>query len=408
VRGPELRSHRGREQRRRARRNPRQCRPWHLRGAGVKLLGKGAELTSVGRVELAAGSDGLVRGVTVTAGGITVSGQNATIDAVRIADATIDGLTLAPGASATVSRSEISGSGRYAARAFDAASLQLDATVISGGNGPGLWAQCADGCDCTSDFTVTVSSTVIRNTKVVGMSLVGVTATLDNVEISAGSVDSGFRPGGGLSVSGCSMLDASGVRVIDNTHFGILVDDSSAHFRLTADGVGLVVSNNLRGIWAQNIGLSGQQSLTVDGATVTNNIGIGIGVDGQSLGATLTNCTVRDTTMTALPVLVRGVSAEAENVGDGLNWLGTSQMTVDGLTVSGSARASVLIDGPVAPGSSLARVTLEGNDVALGILQQNLAQGDTQPQIGAATPALTTSASELLSIPVPLGIPPEI
>jgi hypothetical protein len=169
----------------------------------------------------------------------------------------------------------------------------------------------------------------------------------------------------------------------------------------------LEVSNNLRGIWGQHISQTVSETLIVEGATVTNNTGIGLGIDDTSLGVTVTSCVVRDTSMVALPVLVGGVSAGAENVGDGVNWFGASQMAVDGLTVSGSARASLLIDGPVAPNSSLAHVTLEGNDLNFGILQQNLPPSGTQPQLGPSTPPITTSTSEQLHIADGLGIPPE-
>ena len=375
--------------------------------AGVKLLGKGADFVSLAALDLGAGSDSLVRGLTVSSDGITVSGQNATIDAVRVTNASTDGITLAQGASATVSRSDVSGSARYAAAAFDVVSLHVADSVLSGAKGPGLWAQCTGGCACTTPIDVTVSNTVIRDTKVVGLSLVGVNATLDDVEISNNTVDDQFQPGGGLAVSGCSTLTASGLSVHDNTNFGVLVDDSSASFHPSPDGMGLTVSNNLRGIWAQYIGQSAQQSFTVDGATVSGNTGIGIGIDGGSLNASLSNCTVSNTALVSLPALVHGVSAGAKDVGDGLNWLAVSQLTIDGLTVSNSARASVLIDGPVAGGSSIAHVTLEGNDLALGIVQQNLPQNGTQPAVGDAAPPIQSTTSEQFPIAIGLGIPPE-
>ena len=83
-------------------------------------------------------------------------------------------------------------------------------------------------------------------------------------------------------------------------------------------------------------------------------------------------------------------------------------MRIDGLTVSGSARASVLINGPVAPDSTIARVTLEGADATFGILQQNLPADGMQPQVGPSAPAITTAPGEQLHIADGLGIPPEI
>jgi hypothetical protein len=94
-------------------------------------------------------------------------------------------------------------------------------------------------------------------------------------------------------------------------------------------------------------------------------------------------------------------------VGDGLDWLAASQLTIDGLTVSGSARQSVLIDGPVADGSSVARITLEGNDATLGILQQGLSPGGAQPEVGPDVPAIRTEPDRLFPIADGLDIPPE-
>jgi hypothetical protein len=95
-------------------------------------------------------------------------------------------------------------------------------------------------------------------------------------------------------------------------------------------------------------------------------------------------------------------------VGDGLNWFDASSVVLDGITLSGSARQSVLIDGDVGQGSSITNVTLEGGDELLGILQQNYTQGGVQPVVGSGAPPVSTAAAEVYPIAEKMGLPPGI
>ena len=377
--------------------------------SGVRLLGKGADFVTVSRVELAAGSGSMVRGLTVGAGGLHVMGTtDVEIDAVRVSGTTSDGIEAAAGSRVTVSRSEITGAGRYSIGAMDAAGLTVQATVIELANGPGIWVQCANGCDCASEVDVTIADTVIRNTKVVGLSLVGVHATVSNVVIRDNSVNGSFQPGGGASISGCSVVEASGLSIVDNTNFGLLVDDSSATFQPASSGVSLEVTGNLRGVWLQHIGVSSTQQVLLDGATVSDNEGVGLGISDGALGVTLRACSIANTSMIALPVKVNGVSTGAQEVGDGLNWLDASQVVIDGLTVSNSARASLLIDGEVGEGSTVSTVSLSGGDEAKGIVQQNLPEGGRQPTVSDDAPSVDATLEEMYSVAEGLSIPPGI
>jgi hypothetical protein len=196
--------------------------------------------------------------------------------------------------------------------------------------------------------------------------------------------------------------------IYENSGYGALIDGSSARLgaetaepTILVDGRAVIIDRNLLGLWAQHVdGATGQQ-LRLERAWVRGNAGVGVALAGWSEAVTIEETTIHGTELVALPVLIDGVPAGAIEVGDGLLWGEQSQAMVDGLAVGASARQGVLIDGPVGVGSSLANVTLTDGDADNGIIQQSLPPGGTTPTLGAGVPPLTTSAEELL--PVPLG-----
>jgi hypothetical protein len=370
---------------------------------GVSLLGKGADFVKIASVEI--GGFGVrVRGVSVESGSVSTRGGDAVIEGVRITASPEDGIHVGGGGSVTINNSEVRAAERYGVSAFDAARVEVDASIIDGKDGqsgPGLWAQCGDGCNCTATPDVKLSNTKLVGNSIVGLSLVGVAATLTNVEVSNTQVGGNFEAGGGISASACSTVSATSVSIIDNLDFGFLIDDSSI------DMDGFTVSGNLRGVWIQNIGMSMAATATVRNGVVTDNQGVGIGVAAASEGVTVVQTTISGTKAIALPVLVNGVSAGSEEVGDGLTWKGASQVSLDSVTVSSSARASVLIDGEVGSGSTIDNVVLSYGDELRGILQQNLPTGGAQPAV-SGSPPITTSATEQFAVPADISIPPTI
>jgi hypothetical protein len=370
---------------------------------GVSLLGRGAASVTVGHVVLGAGGSGAVlRGVTV-AGGVEVLGASAEITSSSIKNSAGAGITVGAGASLTVKSSAITGSATHGVSAFDAASVAIETSIISGSSGPGLWAQCASGCDCAAPSTLSVKKSILRDNKIVGVSVVGVAATLEGVDVRDNSEAPDFKGSGGISASGCSTLSASSVRVLDNSAFGILVDGASAMIGGPNADQAVEVSRNFMGVWIQNV--TEQQPVKLDGVTMLENQAVGLGTTGESRGIICWNSAISGTKLVTIPVLANG-SAASQEVGDGLVWLGYSQMQLDHLTLSGNARASILIDGSTAPGSSLAHITLSGGDEDKGILQQNAKSGVTPtPETSTDSPEVTTSAVEAFSVPVGPAVP---
>jgi hypothetical protein len=352
---------------------------------------------------------------------VTFDAGSGRMDSLLIEGAANDGVNVGVGASVTISRSEIRGAARYGVSAFDAASVTLDRTVVEGNAGPGIWLQtgAANGsCDsaacntaeCPSLVQGTLTNSVFRDNHVVGISIVRALAVdIDNVIVANTTVGDNFEAGGGVSVAYCSTVTANKLHVLDSADFGFLIHDSS----VTLDAS--VVDRNLRGIWIQDVGASQIGSVTIRGTSLDGNQGVGIGIDENEAGMTITmpsnvgveTSSVTNTDWVSLPVLVNGVSAGAENVGDGIVWRTPTTMTVlDSVTVSGSARQPVLIDGAVGSGSSVTNLVLEGGDENKGVLQQNFMSGTT-PTISGTTPAVMTDAAPTFGLPSPL-VPPGI
>lgn len=372
---------------------------------GVSLLGRRAGEVSVKSVALKAGaSGGTIRGIEVGAGGVAIEAGSATvaIQATRIANSAGPGLVIGAGASADVAQSEVVGSALHGVSALDAASVSIKESIISGSKGPGIWAQCATGCDCAASSVLSVSKSILRDNKVIGLSLVGVSGSLQSVDVRDNTEAPNFKGSGGISVSGCGALSAEGVRVLDNSYFGVLVDNASASIGGPDPAQGVEISRNFMGVWVQNV--TEMQPVKLEGLSVTDNEGVGLGATGEARGIICWNSAITGTKSTVIPVIAGG-KPDAQEVGDGLAWTGGSQMQIDGVRLGGNARSSVLIDGAAADGSSISNLTLEGGDELKGIVQQNVQAGAGTPTVGAGAPSIMSTATELFAVPVAPAVP---
>jgi hypothetical protein len=370
---------------------------------GVSLLGKSADDVSVSGVTLGAGDGAVVRGLTVSTGGILVNGaQGARIEAVRVTGAEAVGIQIAAGSSVSLVTSTVEASAHHGVAVADGALVTIQQTILADNGGPGLWSACSADCACTARPDVAILASFVRDNHIGGVVVFTTDLSLQDVEITGTLPGDDWNfglGGGGLSVAVCSDLSAMRLRSLDNTRYGVLIDDSSAQVGDPAGEPGIEISRNKIGFWAQNISKSAAQTVNLDGATLESNEGVGVGVDGDSMGLIICKSGISGTTMGGLIV----AGGDSQEIGDGILWLGGSEVLIDDVTISGSARASVLIDGEA--GGALSDVTLSGGDEAKGIVQQNYA-GGMQPQIGENTPALTSEAAELFTTPeAPESIP---
>jgi hypothetical protein len=314
---------------------------------------------------------------------------------VHIRDSAGDGLTLAAGASATVVGSEIHTARGRGLSAIDAGALTVEHTIITGSQGPGLWAQCGTGCDCGSVPPVVLREVALTQNASVGLALVGVRSEMNGVYVrSTVPPTDSFEGGAGIAVWGCASVTASALEVTGNASYGMLVDGAAAELS------GVEIAGNLQGLWIKSSSPEAGTGASVSDLTLTGNRAVGLGLGGDVVGFIVDGCRILETLAETMPVKKGGEFGAAESLGDAISWQAGAQATLEEVTLGGSARAALVIDGPVGAGSRLSRVTLEGGDEMKPFLQQNLPEGGATPELGESVPALEQFATEQLAVPV--------
>jgi hypothetical protein len=341
--------------------------------SGVSLLGADAAEVTVGSVTVEPGSATMLRGLHV-AGVVKLRADAREVHMERLlVTGSRNGVQAESGASFTLLASELRGVPDNAVLAVDAARITIRDTRIVDSGGPGLWAQCSAGCGCPAPPQVELARVELRNNHTVGVALHAVQADFEDVLIAEATAGALTQYGGGLSVAACSDLSARGLTVDGADTFGVLVDNSTAKLGFGDDDKGIIIINNkVGGIWLQNI----DSSVTVENATVTGNGVSGINVGASSKGIIIINNKVGATAaqITAALGYTSGQPSPvgAISIGDGLIWSEGAEVHIDGLTLSGNARNSFLIDGPVPAGSTIQNVTLDSGDEQKGIVQQRV------------------------------------
>ncbi|WP_437614624.1 right-handed parallel beta-helix repeat-containing protein [Sorangium sp. So ce834] len=374
---------------------------------GVSLLGRSADAVEIEGIVLEAGDGAVVRGLKVGREGVTVQ-EGATgvrIDSVRVigeSDYEHDGIKLGPGSSIAIVASEIANAGHVGIFATDA-DVTLERSIVSGaqrGAVEMLGRGCDERCSCTSRPALEVRSSVIRDNRVIGVSLHGATASLEGVDVirtREGVASLAGKFGGGVSAAGCSgILGARQVRVIDSVSFGILVDGSTAMLGDKGEDDSIEISRNTLGLWIQNVRQPDGDdcamhhdercNVTLHNGKLDGNFGVGIGVTGESRGIILCRSAITATAFSQLPVFDENDALAVRDVGDGVDWLGDSEVRIDELAFSGNARQSLLLDGPVQGDSYIGRIHIAAGDEPP--VQQSYSRGDAQPE-GMAPPTVS-------------------
>lgn len=376
---------------------------------GVSLLGRAAWAVRIDSVTLAAGDGAVLRGLGVGSGGIHVQGATGVrIQSVRVTGARElerDGIALDPGSAVTILESEIGGSGRAGVFASDA-DVTLDRSVIWGAQGGGIRIQgsgCDASCACASQPALVVKNSVIRDNHIIGIATLGARAIMEAVDVKNSLQGDALYKGsygGGISTSGCSeVLSAKNMRVLGHVDWGFLVDHSRGALGGEGEGETIEISDNKRGLWIQNVTQPGctldTPCIVLEGGTLERNRGVGLGVAGQSRGIIFCRSRVADTAMIQMSVFGETDGIGWQDVGDGVDWLDQSEVSLEQLTLSGNARRSLLIDGATGGDGGYVGVILEGGDEGRPPLQQNYPTGGMTP--GGA--AVEIQAARMYAIP---------
>ena len=314
-----------------------------------------------------------------TTGANVAEGARGAMQYVSIESSPADGVLVSAGAEARIVGSTIKKSAHYGVSAFGIRSLEIERSVIEGvgtdRSGPGIWASCPEGCSCATPPDVVVSDTVVRKTSIVGIAILGARGDLRNVRVANTTVGEQLDGGLGFGVADCASVTATGLEVVDNACVGMCLDSS----KVALDD--LVASGNLRAIYAGT--RSAPAEVRISGATLTNNRGYGLSIAGATF-AVVEDTLVDDTTGLALPVIVSGVSASTENVAEGICWTGSAVAHFHRVTVQGSERNAILIQGP-------ASGILEDVAVPGGHIVQVQYDGGAQPMTSGVTPSIEVS-----------------
>jgi hypothetical protein len=355
---------------------------------GVHLLGEGPDVVSLESLHMGAG---VAAGLEVR-GGITAepSFARSVLAAVRVTGGESYGV-LASG-ELELYAVEVSGAAGGVGL-LPGATATLEALWVHDVGGPGVALDC--DVDCGSCGSITLASSRIERATHVGLFGAGAAVTLADVEIEETRVDGlEAASGAGVVVTQCSTLDARRAAISSNAYVGLFVDGSGAHLGDPSEERGIIIYGNVFGVWLSGVGVAEPaQEVRLEGVAIEGNEGVGLGIDGASKGIIIYGSEIRDTAARTVPVFGGG----AEEVGDGLQSRALSAFVIDGLVLGGNARRSVLLDGACGEGSSLAHVTLEGGDEALGLLQQSF-DGVGAPALGASVPALESSAEALFAL----------
>jgi hypothetical protein len=366
---------------------------------GVRLLGSDVAAVRVAGVTLGPGDGAGIRGLTVGSGGVTVAGATrARIEAVLVAGSAGEGIVIQPGSSVEIVSCEVRGAGRSGILVQDAA-VAIDRTVVSGSEGPGIWAEgpsCDVACDACTRPALRVTDSIFQGNRIVGIGMASTAATLACVDVTGTRPGDAFfysQFGGGISAAACSSLDARGLRVLDNVDWGVLVDHSRATLGGPTPGDGVEISRNLRGLWIQDVtaeACADPPCVVLDSGLLWSNRGVGIGVARHSWGVVIRATRIADTQAVVLPIDDPNNLGGSAVVGDAFEWLGASEVSIEGLRLGGSARRGVLIDGPVgAGGSRIHALDTAGEAPALRAVLQQAFTGGLQPEVDGSVVLMT-------------------
>ncbi len=209
------------------------------------------------------------------------------------------------------------------------------------------------------------------------MGLLGqnVDVSLDGVQIeNTQPVD--FQYGRGIEIAWGGTLKAKNLAVLKNTDVGIFVQEGSAELS------NFVSSGNQRGVQLQAV--TGGK---LENFEILDNAALGIGITNGSQGIIVQGGRVASTKMLDVPVDIGGI----QGVGDGVNWLDGSEVSVaSSVRIESSARRAVIISS-TSKGSF--EGVLAGGDETRGII----VQGGLEPSMPSSLSIASGMKTEVLT-----------
>ena len=321
--------------------------------AGVSLIGKGASSSTVAGIRVTPGEAATIRGLSVSGGGIAVSGKG----------------------SLTIESVHVTGAGKFPGISATDTNLTISKSTVELGGGFGVASLCKTDC-ATARPSLSLRRVLVRDNKSVGVWAHGVNTVIDGVQVSATHAEN-FLYGRGFEFAEGS-VKATHIAALNNEDVGIYIDNAVAE--LTS----FSVANNIRGVQLQAIPAGGAK---LDDFVIDNNAALGLGITKGSLGIIVQGGLIANTRPMKVPVDIGGI----QEVGDGINWLGGSEVTVSSsVKIQSSARRAVIIES-----TSKGKFdgTLSGGDETRGII----VQGGLEPSMPATLSVASGVKSEVLT-----------
>lgn len=354
--------------------------------AGVSLLGRGIAQTRVrgvpadpGPVLAASGNAVLIRGVRIAGDGpalwiedasrlavesvLVESAQGAGVwltdsDRVSLVHVRVAGVTPATDAQDSV------GVGVYSVRSQRVelrdslvegcagsglihlgGDLLVASSVVRRNTGYGIAATCAEP-PCDLPPAVTIQGSQVAENEGVGTWLSGVFAQVDALTLSTTRRDR-FGFSRGFECVDVPDLQLRGSTIEGGENWGVLLHGTSGVIEGTR-----VANQQGRGLWIQNPEGMPAVPVDLDGVEVLGNREVGVGI----LGDCLVNVIGGEVTGTVLADQFT-TSGTIHDVGDGIQALSGSSVTVEQVTFQGNQRQSILAD-------DIAFLTVQNNQFA--------------------------------------------
>ncbi|OGF53393.1 MAG: hypothetical protein A2Z21_07015 [Candidatus Fraserbacteria bacterium RBG_16_55_9] len=250
--------------------------------------------------------------------GLRIVGQGAvTLDQVSVSENGADGVAVVGQTKVTVQSSTIAKNARVGINTGQFISITVEKSTISDNGGRGI--------SVSGSSQATLEDNTINSNVTAGINLFNTTqATITNNRITGTKKDAQGNYGLGIAVQGNSKATIRNSTVSQNDSNGIvLYENTQATIQQST-----ITSNNYVGIR-----LTGNSNATIDGNTVTRNVYQGIWADG-SARAQITNNQILDS---------RQDPAHSNCCGSGIVGRGSSQLTIQGNTISKNAESGIWI-----------------------------------------------------------------
>jgi nitrous oxidase accessory protein NosD len=192
-------------------------------------------------------------------------------------------------------------------------------------------------CDRDCDTREVLMTDCELTENAVGIRLKGARVRIEGGRI-ADQKGRSLSSGSGLVASDGAHVTMSNVTIEGNENVGVLLDGAQTRASIDA----CAVKRNLgRGIWAQGqTADAGVATISITGGEVSGNSLVGIGARDAS-GLVVRQVLVKDTLAVRVPIDI----ARSEDVGDGIGlFSGTTNATLESVTLEGNARAQLLAD----------------------------------------------------------------